>query len=72
MLQKNQSEIHSQAHSPHPKEDTSVLEPEMDIHMATSPLFQEFDHEKLEFGKKFEDGGDQESVRFYQPYHYYL
>ena len=46
------------------------------IHMVTSRLFQDFDHEKFEFGEKFEDGEDQESkdiqVVFYQPYHYYL
>ena len=44
--------------------------------MVTSPFFQDFDHEKFEFGKKFEDGEDQVSkdipVRFYKPYHYYL
>ena len=48
----------------------------MDIHMVTSPSFQDFDYEKNEFGKKFEDGEDQVSkdipVDFYQPSHYYL
>ena len=46
------------------------------IHTVTSRLIQNFDHEKFEFGEKFEDGEDQESknisVGFYQPYHYYL